>query len=66
MRADVTGAFLFTNVIPGEYFIAALADAQAHDWPDQKLLARVSAVASTVRVLPRQRTSVPLAMVEVR
>ena len=66
VRADVTGAFLFTNVIPGEYFIAALTDAQAHDWPDQKLLARVSAVASTVRVLPRQRTSVPLATVEVR
>ena len=66
VRVDATGAFLFSNVIPGEYFIAALADAQAYDWPDQKMLARLSAVASTVRVLPRQRTSMPLATVEVR
>jgi hypothetical protein len=66
VRVDATGAFLFSNMIPGEYFVAALADAQAYDWPDQKLLARLSAVASTVRVLPRQRTSVPLATVEVR
>src|SRR5687768_12426838 len=65
VRADATGAFVFPNAIPGEYFVVAVADAQAYDWPDQRLLARLSAVASTVRVLPRQRTSVPLSTTEV-
>ena len=66
VRADVSGAFVFPNLIPGEYFVAAVADAHAYDWPDQKLLARLSAVASTVRVLPRQRMSVSLSTMELR
>jgi hypothetical protein len=66
MRADPTGLFVFPNVIPGDYLVVAIADSQASDWPDQALLARLAAVASPVRVVPRQRTSVPLTTTEVK
>jgi hypothetical protein len=46
--------------------VVAIADSQASDWPDQALLARLAAVASPVRVVPRQRTSVPLTTTEVK
>ena len=65
VRADAMGNFLFPNLIPGEYLVIAIADAHAYDWPDQTLLARMAAAATTVRVMPRQRTSVALSTVEV-
>ena len=66
VRVDATGAFAFPTVVPGEYFVVAVADAQAYDWPDQRLLGRLTAVASTVRVVAHQPMSVPLYTVEVR
>ena len=66
MRVDATGTFVFPNVIPGDYYVVAVADGQAYDWPDQKLLARLSAQAASVRVVPHQVMSVPLSAVEVR
>ncbi len=66
VRTDARGAFAFPAVIPGDYFVVAVADAQANDWPDQKLLTRLSALASSVRVVARQPMSVPLSTVEVR
>lgn len=66
VRADPTGLFVFPNVIPGDYLVAAVADSLATDWPDQRLLARLGAIAVPIRVLPRQRTSVPLVTLEVR
>ena len=66
VRVDATGTFTFPIVVPGEYFVVAVNDAQAYDWPDQKLLARLSAVASTVRVEAHQAVSVPLSTVELR
>lgn len=66
VRVDANGGFLIPNVIPGEYYLVAVADSQAYDWPDQKLLARFSAVASTVRVTPRQRSAVALSTMEIR
>jgi hypothetical protein len=65
-RVDATGAFTFPTVLPGDYFVVAVADSQVYDWPDQKLLARLSAVASSVRITPHQPMSVLLSTVEVR
>jgi hypothetical protein len=66
VRADPTGNFVFTNVVPGDYLVVAIADSQAIDWPDQRLLTKLAAIAVPVRVLPRQRTTVPLTTLEVR
>lgn len=66
VRVDATGSFAFPAVVPGDYFVVAVADGQAHDWPDQRLLARLAAVASSVRVVAHQPMSVPLYTVEIR
>jgi len=66
VRVDATGAFLIPNTIPGEYYLVAVSDNQAHAWPDQKLLAQLSVVASTVRVGARQQMVVSLSTMEVR
>jgi hypothetical protein len=66
VRVDATGSFVFPTVIAGDYYVVAIADGQAYDWPDQKLLARLSAVAASVRVVPHQVMSVSLSTVEVR
>lgn len=66
VRVDANGGFTISNVIPGEYFVVAVSDAQAYDWPDQKLLSRLSGVASTVRATPRQRSAVALATMDIR
>jgi hypothetical protein len=65
-RVDATGSVTFPTVIPGDYFVVAVLDTQAYDWPDQRLLTRLSAVASSVRVVAHQPMSVPLYTVEVR
>lgn len=66
VRVDANGGFTFPNVIPGEYLVVAVPDSQADDWPDQRLIARLGAAASTVRVTPRQRSALTLSIMEIR
>ena len=59
-RTSVTGAFSLTNVLPGDYLIAALIDASASEWPDEPFLARVAGVATPINVRPGQQATVSL------
>jgi len=49
-RVSKTGTFSLKPVLPGEYFIAAIADDATLDFPDAKFLEALAAVATTVRV----------------
>jgi hypothetical protein len=66
MRVNDDGTFAVPRVLPGEYFIVAVDDELAGAWPDQAFLAKLSGVASSVRVFPNQRQSVSLSTKEVR
>ena len=66
VRASKTGSFTMPNMIPGEYFVVAASDESAGDWPDERLLAKLGALASTVRVEPNQKQTVNLRTVTVR
>lgn len=59
-RPSSTGAYSFSNMPPGDYLIAAVRDEDAGDWPDAQFLARLAAVASAVRILPNQPTSLSI------
>jgi hypothetical protein len=66
VRASKTGAFKLTNMIPGEYFAVAALDDAAGDWPDGRLLAKLAALATTIRVDPNQKQTTSLRTVTVR
>jgi hypothetical protein len=66
VRASATGSFTVPNMIPGEYFVVAASDESAGDWPDERLLVKLGALASTVRVEPSQKQTVSLRTVTVR
>ena len=53
-------------MIPGEYFVVAAPDESAGDWPDERLLVKLGALAGTVRVEPNQKQAVNLRTVTVR
>jgi hypothetical protein len=60
MRPATSGAYTLANVPPGDYLILAIRDEDAGDWPDQQFLARLAGVATTVKVVANQVTSLPL------
>ena len=60
IRPSTTGTYVLTNVPPGEYFIVAIRDEDAGDWPDAQFLARLAGVASAVKVSPSQQASFTL------
>lgn len=47
-RTTKTGAYTFTAVPAGEYFIVAVRDEAAGDWPDPAFLASLRAIATRV------------------
>ena len=59
-RPSTTGTFSWTAVPPGEYLVAAVPDADAGGWPDERFLARLAAIATPVRIAPAQAASVTL------
>jgi hypothetical protein len=66
VRVSKISAFSVSKVIPGEYFVVAAADEFSGDWPDERLLAKLSPLAATVRVDPNQRQTLSLRTVTVR
>ena len=63
-RASKTGAFSLRPVLPGEYFIAAVADDATAEFPEPKFLEALAAVATTVRVGAGAKPSVTLTTVD--
>jgi hypothetical protein len=59
-RPSTAGAFDFAAVPPGDYLVAAIADAEAGDWPGARFLERVAAAATAVRITAAQESSVTL------
>ena len=66
VRVSKTGTFTVPNVIPGEYFVVAASDESTGDWPDERLIAQLAPLASSVRVEPNQKQTVTLRTVTVR
>jgi hypothetical protein len=65
-RVARSGAFSLAALIPGDYFVVAVSDAETADWPDRRLLTRLSATALSVRVGPGQKQTVTLKTAGVR
>jgi hypothetical protein len=62
-RASKTGVFTFRPVLPGDYFIAAIADDATAEFPAQKFLEALAGNATTVRVGAGEKPSVTLTAV---
>lgn len=63
-RVTRAGTFSFTPVLPGEYFIAAIADDATADFADTKFMDALAVVAETVRVEAGAAASVTLTSVD--
>ena len=66
LRVSRLGTFLAPNIIPGDYFVVAAPDDVASDWPDQELLARLAAAATSVRIDAGQKQTVTLKTAVIR
>lgn len=60
VRASKTGTFSFRPLLPGEYFIAAIADDATAEFPEPKYLEALSAVATKVQVGVSEKATVTL------
>jgi hypothetical protein len=60
VRVSRKGDFRLTAVPPGEYFVAALADEEAANFPDERFLALLAGVAKTVTVRAGDKPAVQL------
>jgi hypothetical protein len=49
-RASDTGAYSFSNLPPGDYYIAAVSDALAVDWQNPEFLTALSRAATRIRL----------------
>jgi hypothetical protein len=63
-RVSRTGTFTFKPVLPGEYFVAAIADDATAQFPDAKFMDALAAVAQPVRVEAGVATRVTLTTVD--
>ena len=63
-RVSKTGAFSLRPVLPGEYFIAAVADDATAEFPEPKFLEALATVATTVRVSAGEKPNVTLTTVD--
>jgi hypothetical protein len=65
-RVAGDGAFRMSGIIPGEYFVTAIPDETAIDWPDAALLEKLAGAAQKVRVEPGQKQQLSLTSVGLR
>ena len=66
VRADPAGNFVFRNVPPGDYFVAAMPDASVARWSDPSTLLALARTAARVTVVPAGRHTVSVRTTEVR
>jgi hypothetical protein len=59
-RTTKSGTFSWPNVPPGDYLVVAIRDVDAGDWPDEKFLAKLAAVATPIKILPGQQAGLSL------
>ncbi|HXT70358.1 MAG TPA: carboxypeptidase regulatory-like domain-containing protein [Vicinamibacterales bacterium] len=59
-RPSTTGAFTLPNMPPGDYLAVAIRDEDAGDWPDALFIARLAAVATSVKIPANQPATVTL------
>ena len=65
VRSSKAGQYNFRPVLPGEYFIAAIADDGTAEFPEPKFLEALSRLATTVRVGVSENPTVTLTTVDV-
>ena len=63
-RASRTGTFSLRPVLPGEYFVAAIANDATAEFPELRFLEALATVATTVRVGAGERPNVTLTVVD--
>jgi protocatechuate 3,4-dioxygenase beta subunit len=63
-RASKTGAFSLRPVLPGDYFVAAIADDATAEFPEPKLLEALAAAATTIKVGVGEKPNVTLTTVD--
>jgi hypothetical protein len=66
VRTSRAAAFSVPNLVAGEYFVVAARDDIAGEWPDSRLLAKLAALATTVRVGMNAKQVVNLKLVNAR
>ena len=66
VRVSKAGAFTIANLIPGEYFVVAASEHVADEWPDERLLARLASIGTTIRVEAGTTQAVALKTAELR
>jgi hypothetical protein len=59
-RTEANGAFSVSDMAPGEYFVAAIRDADAADWQSPERLAAIARSASRVAIAAGERATVVL------
>lgn len=60
MRGSKSGSFVMSNIPPGEYLVAAVADETASAWPDRAFLERLSVFSTSIRIEPSGQHAVAL------
>jgi protocatechuate 3,4-dioxygenase beta subunit len=63
-RTSRTGAFSLRPVLPGEYFVAAVADDATSEFPEPRFLEALAGVATTVRVGVGEKLNATLTTVD--
>ena len=64
VRTTKTGSFTLRPILPGEYFVAAIADDATAEFPELKFLEAMATVATTIRVGVSERSTVTLTTVD--
>jgi protocatechuate 3,4-dioxygenase beta subunit len=65
VRVSRTGMFRVTPLLPGDYFVAAMADESAADFPDAKFLAALAPLSKTFRIAAVDKQTVDLTTTEI-
>ena len=65
-RTGVDGSYRVSGLLPGDYFVVAVAEEAAMDWQEGRLLKILAQVASRLTVTPGEAKSLNLRVVELR
>jgi protocatechuate 3,4-dioxygenase beta subunit len=65
-RANARGEFGISSVPPGDYYVSAVPEEQAADWPDPKALEALARVATQVTIAEGEHKTIDLRLKDVR